>query len=346
MNIDVAKAIKELLFEHNTVILTGLGGFTSTPVNATVDYVQGAVQPPTRKVEFNSNLVINDGVLVNYLQQSNLVTAQEASAAIENYVAGIKESLEAREIIDIPEVGRLYKDYEQKTRFMPDSTNFEIDSFGLSTVKLTPVARPKKEEESKTTTFKSTPSSPSPKKVATTTPTVASSSHWAEKLLPMLIVIAAILLAFSLFVWLRGCGTQPIAEVPQERVNVKPKQEGSDGKTKTDEAEVVTSDPNENDAATEEEKTEEESVGDVTREEGASLPVTNIFVVVHSFGNRNNARKFAKKLEEGGYLAATKKRGGLYRVGVEVPSTRQNEIGDLIAELGRKFNAKPVVVDY
>ena len=368
MNIDVAKAIKELLFEQNTVILPGLGGFTSTPISATVDYVKGAVQPPAKKLEFNTNLVTNDGVLVNYLQQSNLITAQDATVAIENYVAGIKEGLESREIIEIPEVGRLYKDYEQKTRFMPDSTNFEVDSFGLPTVKFNPVTRPKKEVESKATSAKSVPPAPPPKKITPTASKQGANSHWAEKILPTLIIVAAILLALSLFIWLRGCDSgQPQANVPQERVNVKPQSESVEDEVVTDEDEMTTStdedeitttdmdesdpattstDIDESDSATSSGQTEEEySDGESSLEEESST-VTNIFVVVHSFGKRNNARRFSKKLEDGGYIATTKKRGGLYRVGVEVPSTRKNEIESLIYELGREYDAKPVVVDY
>ena len=86
MNIDVAKAIKELLYTNEAVILPGLGGFTGSPVSAVVDYVQGSVQPPSRKLEFNPNLVINDGILVNHIQKSEVITAQEATVAIDNYV--------------------------------------------------------------------------------------------------------------------------------------------------------------------------------------------------------------------------------------------------------------------
>lgn len=341
MNIDVAKAIKELLFEHNTVILPGLGGFISTPVASAVDYVQGSVQPPSRKLEFNTNLVINDGVLVHHIQQSNVVTAQEATVAIESYVAGINESLEAREIVDLPEIGRLYKDYEQKIRFMPDNTNFELNSFGLPTVKFNPIVRKKTSETTAPTSSKSSPVI----KSTTGQGSVQHSDNWAERILPTLIILAAILLALSLFMWLKGCDEDP-SNVPQERVNVKPKVEVEEGISEND-----NSDPSGNDGLSENTPSIDTDHGEIVpkKEENKKEEtpvVSSTFIVIHSFGSWENAQKFANDLEKAGYTSVTKRRGGLHRVGVEVSSSQQAEIDDLIAQLGKKFKATPVAVDY
>lgn len=342
MNIDVAKAIKELLFEHNTVILPGLGGFVSNPVASAVDYVQGSVQPPSRKLEFNTNLVINDGVLVHHIQQSNVVTSKEATVAIENYVAGINESLEAREIVDLPEIGRLYKDYEQKIRFMPDSTNFELDSFGLPTVKFNPIVRKKNTDSTAST---STKPAPIVNKTIGSAKPLPSDANWAERILPTLIILAAILLALSLFMWLKGCGDDP-ADVPQERVNVKPKVEVEEVVPEKENSSIANlDDPIENTASLDSKPIEKEAKD--KKEKTVESPATSsIFVVVHSFGNWENAQKFANDLEKAGYIAVTKRKGGLHRVGVEVPSSRQEEIDSLIAELGKKFKSTPVAVDY
>ncbi|MEZ4957772.1 MAG: SPOR domain-containing protein [Saprospiraceae bacterium] len=347
MNIDVVKAIKELLFEHNTVILPGLGGFISTPVASAVDYVQGAVQPPSRKLEFNTNLVIDDGVLVHHVQQSNVVTAQEAKIAIENYVAGINESLEAREIVDLPEIGRLYKDYEQKIRFMPDSTNFELNSFGLPTVKFNPIVRNKNTETTAPENPKSLPIFNKPTSVAKPQTTGIS---WAERVLPTLIILAAILLALSLFMWLKGCGDEP-ADVPQERVNVKPKVEVEKEIPENDDSGLTNiDDQNENTPSVGSDPTDEQPTDEQPKEEEKKIEAppaaASIFIVIHSFGSWENAQKFARDLEKAGYIAVTKRKGGLHRVGVEVPTSRQAEIDNLIAVLGKKFKATPVAVDY
>ncbi len=344
MNIDVSKAIKELLFERNEVILPGLGGFISTPMPAAVDYVQGSVQPPATKLEFNTNLVINDGVLVNFIQENNVVTSQEATQAIDNFVAGIKEALEAREIVDLPEIGRLYKDYEHKIRFMPDSTNFALESFGLPTVKFNPIVRQKN-------TVSAAPATAKPTGQTATGPTKqrpsleAAAGSWAEKILPTLIVLAAILLALSLFLWLKGCGDQP-AQVPQERVNVKPKPDVADNEPAVkDDLAATDGDRAGLDAGTNALPPENKSPVE-EKVEVEPLPGKKIFIVIHSFGQLDNAKKFARDLEKAGYLATTKKRDNLHRVGVEIPASRSNEVESVLKELSEKFKATPVVVDY
>ena len=351
MNIDVAKAIKELLFEHDAVILPGLGGFTSSPEASAIDYVQGTVKPPTRKVEFNTNLVINDGLLVNHIQQNEVVTAQEATVAIENFVEMIKDALEQREIVDIPQVGRLYRDYEQKIRFMPEGTNFETESFGLPTIKFNPIVRKKADTETTAT------ASGNAKPKAYTPPVRPASNQeisWAEKILPTLIIIAAALLAISLFAYVRGCSSSTPADVPQERVNVKPGQDDiaeidNQASTETDTAARENRNKPDISTSSEEESTGEDS-NNYTSENSTNPPASttekSIFIVVHSFGNKENARKFARELERAGYTPTTKFNAGLNRVGIEVPATRNDEVTRLIEDLGKKFKSSPVVVDY
>ncbi|MFT6743305.1 MAG: nucleoid DNA-binding protein, partial [Paraglaciecola sp.] len=82
MNIDVANAVQELLYENQSVVIPGFGGFTSTYKSAAVDFVQGAVAPPAKNITFNPNLKINDGVMVAFLQKKHAISVEEAQAAI------------------------------------------------------------------------------------------------------------------------------------------------------------------------------------------------------------------------------------------------------------------------
>ena len=76
----------------------------------------------------------------------DVVTAQQATEAVTEYVDSLKAALDRREIIEIPSVGRIYRDYEKQLKFMPEGTNFEASSFGLPDVKFTPVERTRKTE--------------------------------------------------------------------------------------------------------------------------------------------------------------------------------------------------------
>lgn len=381
MNIDVGKAIKELLFEHPTVIIPGLGGFTSSSNSATVDYVQGMVTPPAKKLEFNSNLVINDGILIGHIQKGDVVTAQQAKEAVESFVENVKGSLERREIVEFLEIGRLYKDYEHKVRFMPEGTNFEANSFGLPGVQFSPVIRekPRTVAETGTVAPKVKPVAATAATTSATASTTASSKaskavgtsqyDWVNKLWPVLIVVAAILVALSLFVLLQGDDDASTAKnnVKEERLNVKPKPEqeaaidnAQSGQPDEDsQASSEGSSPAalEDDARTSGGGTpgnsgnsSEESSPRPTESETSTPPVasgkTTTFIVVHSFGVRENARKFTKKLTADGFTAHTVKQGKLYRVGALVEHETQAELDAIFRRLQSRYETTPKVVDY
>ena len=124
MNIDVASYLEHLLFEHESVIIPDLGGIVSSYRSASIDYVQGLLHPPSKSLSFNKNLIINDGILIGSLVQDHGISEKKARKIIEQYVEKTKKTLDRREIVVFPGVGRLYKDYEGNLQFLQDSTNF------------------------------------------------------------------------------------------------------------------------------------------------------------------------------------------------------------------------------
>lgn len=363
MNIDVGKAIKELLFEHPAVIIPGLGGFTSAASTATVDYVQGVVTPPTKKLEFNANLVINDGMLVGHIQQSDMVTAEQAKEAIDLFVSETKAALERREIVDLPAVGRLYKDYERKIRFMAEGSNFESNSFGLPNVQFQPIIRERPATASPAAASTAQPNTvanqpgvpPSANQappVTTAPPSGAQKTDWMAKLWPALIVLAAILLAFCIFFFFSGDDQGPTAgdDMNQERLNVKPK---ADDAT----LEAPTGQANGNPSAS------EGNLNQPSEDNPASAPTTSApeaqtpappttasgmqssFIVVHTLGNRANLNKFERKLTGDGYTPYKKKLGDMYRIGILFDYRDQGELDAKVKELADKYGSSPKIVD-
>ena len=148
MKIDITPYIKELLYENNTLIIPSFGALTLQYAPSTVDYVQGLLNPPTKFIDFDKNLVVNDGKLVDIIQRKHQISAEQANQLIKQYVASTEDQLSKREMVNIPGVGRLYKDFESNIQFIPDSTNFNKDSFGLPTIKFYPILRDKVSAES------------------------------------------------------------------------------------------------------------------------------------------------------------------------------------------------------
>jgi CCDC81-like prokaryotic HU domain 1/CCDC81-like prokaryotic HU domain 2 len=141
MQIDISKHIEKLLFEHDTLIIPGFGGFTATRSPAAVDYAGGSAFPPSKTLVFNENLKIDDGILSYDVSRAHGLSAEEAKQAIQDFVDQTIIQLNAREIVALPGVGRLYKNYEQKIQFLPDANNLNRDAFGLPPIQFSPIAR-------------------------------------------------------------------------------------------------------------------------------------------------------------------------------------------------------------
>ncbi len=143
MNIDITPYIKELLFENNNLVIPGFGALTLKYSPSTIDHVQGLLNPPTKSIQFDENLVVNDGKLIDIIQQKHQVTTEEANRQIAKFVSIMRDQLDRREMVNIAGVGRLYKDFENNVQFIPDSTNFNKEAFGLPTVNFYPILRDK-----------------------------------------------------------------------------------------------------------------------------------------------------------------------------------------------------------
>jgi cell division septation protein DedD len=147
MKIIVANDIKDILFERNTVVVPGFGALTSQYKSANVDGVTGKMTPPALDIQFDSNQTIDDGALVDFLKSKYGATTSDVQDAIAHFTKMAHETFEKHEILAVPEVGRFYKDFTQGIRFLPEKTNFNIDSFGLPTLQYYPVSRTRVEME-------------------------------------------------------------------------------------------------------------------------------------------------------------------------------------------------------
>ncbi|MFI5204691.1 MAG: SPOR domain-containing protein, partial [Flavobacteriales bacterium] len=131
----VTRHINRLLFEVDCVIVPGLGGFVANYNSALLNRTAGLIEPPSKGLIFNKNLVVNDGLLASAIAQTEQISYAEANLLIEEFVYGARKLLLQGQRIEIPDVGFLYSDNEQNLRFQPVySVNFLKDSFGLTPV--------------------------------------------------------------------------------------------------------------------------------------------------------------------------------------------------------------------
>jgi hypothetical protein len=134
MKIDLAYSISQLLYRYDCVIVPGFGGFVTQFQSATIDRQAHSIYPPSKQVSFNSLLVKNDGVLVNYVAENHDLSYKEAQELIVVQVEDWTKQLRFQDLY-LAKIGRFHLGVEQQILFEPEnSTNFLTESFGLSAV--------------------------------------------------------------------------------------------------------------------------------------------------------------------------------------------------------------------
>lgn len=219
---DIAQHFERLIYDHESLIIPGFGGLLTSYRAATIDHIQGLLYPPSRIVRFDKNLHVNDGILVNHLREAVGITKKEAEEAISKFVDFANERLEKREILVLPGVGRLYKDYEGRLQFLQASTNFNQDAYGLSSVQFYPILRNKDTAAREAPLPDSLQSGPVTKKKRKSWSSVRS----PQSLIPLAAGFALIALAVS-FLFLRSdapvsFNRSLIMPVSEKRINKKP----------------------------------------------------------------------------------------------------------------------------
>ena len=134
MKIDLAYSISQLLYRYDCVIIPGFGGFVTQFKSAAIDRQAHSIYPPSKEVSFNSMLVKNDGVLVNFVAEDQDLSYSSAQNLIDIQVEDWKKQLRFQDLY-LAKIGRFHLGLEQQILFEPEnSTNFLTDSFGLSAV--------------------------------------------------------------------------------------------------------------------------------------------------------------------------------------------------------------------
>ena len=134
---DVLSVLPGMFWDHDCVMLPGLGGFVCNPRSAWYDEAKHQIVPPSRDVLFNARLTTNDGLVANELMAKRGVMYPEALKAVESLVGHLQQQLEAGTTVELPGLGKLYREEDQQVRFMADA-EFErmLQSFGHASIPL------------------------------------------------------------------------------------------------------------------------------------------------------------------------------------------------------------------
>lgn len=148
----VARCIAELLYKYDCVIIPGFGGFITQNTGASYNASQNELLPPTKKILFNNQLVINDGLLISYLSRNQKISYSEACLKVMKWTDEIMTRVNAGNRFVIDGIGSFYLNHEKKLQFTPDPLqNFLSSSFGLKPVKVAHVSKKSFKRPSETT---------------------------------------------------------------------------------------------------------------------------------------------------------------------------------------------------
>jgi len=326
MQIDIPAHIEKLLFLHDALVIPGFGGFTATRTPASTDFVGGTVNPPAKTLSFSENLTIDDGLLSADIADAHGLTVEDAAHTVEEFVEKMRSLLDQREIVTLPGVGRLYKNYVQKIQFLPDATNFNASSYGLPPLQFSPIARSRAVENTPETTPNPVPansSSSQPYSAPTPTPTMPEPTFASERTgggsgistaLGIFLLLAA--LSAGIWYWQHRQKAAIATDKPDTEAVVEEKPAMEEKKVDekpevTDQKEVTKEDPDkaaqESLAAKEKEAREKVNMARNGRE---------CILIIASLSDKNNADKLRKLLSEEDYEAYYQQNGKTHVVGI------------------------------
>ncbi|MBW6537187.1 MAG: hypothetical protein K0B11_19420 [Mariniphaga sp.] len=134
---NLGKYIRQLLPEHETVIIPGFGAFISQYKPAQIDEGTEEIKPPSKEISFTAKIKNNDGLLMSFVAQSEQIMVQKALAKIEDECDKIRYKLDKGEKVILEGTGVLLYTENREIQFEPaEGVNVLPDAFGLDSISL------------------------------------------------------------------------------------------------------------------------------------------------------------------------------------------------------------------
>ncbi|MBR6287312.1 MAG: SPOR domain-containing protein [Bacteroidaceae bacterium] len=130
--IEFSRHIEILLLNNNCVIVPNLGGFITHDIPSRYVAEEHTFLPPYRKIGFNPQLTLNDGLLVQSYMQAYDTSFPEANRIVSTKVSEIFDILHQNGSMTLPGIGVLSMNVDGKLEFCPtESGLLSPHFFGL-----------------------------------------------------------------------------------------------------------------------------------------------------------------------------------------------------------------------
>ena len=138
----VENYIQQLLFAHNCVVIPDFGGFIAELKSVEIHPITHRFIPPAKRIAFNEQLKVNDGLLAATIAREEGISPVEAYTRIRTFVQSVREELRTNNNYVFQEIGKLFYNVENKLEFEPDTrVNYLEESFGFQELFFKPIDR-------------------------------------------------------------------------------------------------------------------------------------------------------------------------------------------------------------
>jgi hypothetical protein len=307
--------------EDGRVCLPGIGTFLVAQQPAMISLLEGKAAPPSARVNFNSNLVVDDGRLRRELSDHG---------SLEQFIEPLRQQLANGKVVTLDGIGKLYQQSgTMEVSFSTAGENLSKETFGLPPVTVQPIIRKEKSPTATEAASRTTRR----RQVKLVQP------HGRDKrvdrrkaLIYTLVAIASVtLLLLFILPGLRRDATPARLSTtpPRERLNVPPPA-AVDASTVRPEAPPRL---NQTPAATSPEEIAP-----------AAPPTNTAIIVIGLYGRQRNVDKQIKRLEEAGYVPHTAPEGRNTRVGVELEYSDPAELRSALADIRERYTEDAFVM--
>ncbi|MCP9235192.1 hypothetical protein [Lewinella sp. JB7] len=340
MNGEVVTALRSILMEEGRVCLPGIGTLLVVEQPALVSLIEGKAKPPSARVDFNANLVIDDGRLEREVTYRH---------DVESFLQSTKHRLDEGSAVSLEGIGKLYKLSDGEIRFSPTSENFSKGSYGLPAVELKPILRKEKRPVGKSRGGSRTGTRKSTRRSAGTSSSLPELTPRTRRVLWYTTGLIGLVFAIFLLFRIAGVfgslldrgGPDVEREIPQDRLNVAP----SDVRTPAP-APPPTVDANQIRPA-EPPRLNERPTTTAPADPPAATPapvMNEAIIAIGLFGRQRNVDKQTRRLEEAGYTPYTDKEGRNTRVGVTIRYREMEELNRALADIRRRYTEDAFVM--
>ena len=129
---NLVKYTTKLIAQHNCVIIPGLGAFLAHKVPASYNAEERIFMPPHRTLGFNTQVTIDDALLLSEYINENGLSYDEATKKMRNDISVLRHTLSAKGCVRMGELGTFTMNIKGEISFTPDPNGIDDPyNFGL-----------------------------------------------------------------------------------------------------------------------------------------------------------------------------------------------------------------------